>query len=194
MNNDPIDFLQVKIEKAKAELPEATRKAIDAVNWREFILGLRAKRGYSFEQLGDLELETELLLSGLLSPADYPKELEKRMRLPRAQANALVNEMNEQVFVKVREELIKNSERGKTPSPQESLGHSPEASGEEPRPAKGGVGEGLLAQKLSNSFQIGAVKTEYSLNNISKAANIVDTTGAKSKIPNVDPYRIAPGE
>ena len=77
------------------------------------ILGLRAKKGYTFEQLGDLELETELLLAGLTSPEDYPKELAKRLAISRADANELVNEMNDLVFKKIRGELIKNTERKK---------------------------------------------------------------------------------
>lgn len=112
MDNDtPLDMLQIKIERAKEELPKETRHAIDSVDWRGVILGMREKKGYSFEQLEDLELETELLLCGLLNPANYPKELEKRMNLPKAQVDLLVNEMNEFVFKKIKNELIKNTER-----------------------------------------------------------------------------------
>ncbi len=119
MPNDPVDLLQVKIEKARESLSTETRQAIDAVPWKMVILEMRQSKGYNFEQLGDLETETELLLCGLLSPEDYPKELEKRMRIPRAQVDVLVNEMNERVFKKIREELIKNTERRKV-----SLGSS----------------------------------------------------------------------
>lgn len=111
--DDVIDLLQIKIERAKENLPDETSNAIAAVDWKEAILGMREKKGYNFEQLGDLELETELLLCGLLSPKDYPKELERRMRISKADADELVSEMNELVFKKIREELIKNAERKK---------------------------------------------------------------------------------
>src|SRR3989338_3632174 len=107
---DIVDLLQIRIEKAKAKLPAETVNAIATVDWRAAILGMREKKGYSFEQLGDLELETELLLCGLVSPTDYPRELETRMKISKAEANELVNIMNEQVFAKVRGEMIKNSE------------------------------------------------------------------------------------
>lgn len=110
---DIVDLLQIKIERAKAELPADTVNAIAVVDWKAVILGMRAKKGYSFEQLGDLELETELLLCGLLSPEKYPKELETRMKISKMEANELVNEMNDLVFKKVRAELIKNTERKK---------------------------------------------------------------------------------
>src|SRR3989344_5334564 len=109
----PTDLLQIKIEVARGKLPEETRQAIDAVPWRDAIVGLRKSRGYNFEQLGDLELETELLLCGLLSSEDYPKELEKRMRIPKAKVNELLNEMGQLVFDKIREKFIKRTERKK---------------------------------------------------------------------------------
>jgi hypothetical protein len=111
MQDDTIDLLKIKIETAKRQLPLETVNAIDAVDWQAAILSLRGKSGYTFEQLGDLETETELVLCGLLNPASYPKELENRMNISRAAANELVNEMNDLVFKKIREELIKNTER-----------------------------------------------------------------------------------
>jgi len=110
-NNEPLDMLQIKIDRAKESLPEETLKAINSVDWRAVILGMREKKGYSYEQLEDLELETELLLCGLLNPVDYPKEIEERLKLPRSQVDLLVQEMNEMVFKKIKDELIKNSER-----------------------------------------------------------------------------------
>ncbi len=112
MNDEkPLDMLQIQIDRAREELPQETRKAIDSVDWRAVILSFREKKGYSYEQLEDLELETELLLCGLSNPVDYPKELEKRLKLPRPQVDLLVNEMNELVFKKIKDELIRNSER-----------------------------------------------------------------------------------
>ena len=108
---DTVDLLQVKIDQAKAKLSEDTLEAIAAVPWQAEILKMRETKGYSFEQLNDLEIETELLLCGLVAPADYPKELENRMKINKAQANELVLEMNTLVFSKIKEELIKRTER-----------------------------------------------------------------------------------
>jgi len=109
MDNE-IDLLQIKIENAKKQLPEETLSAIAAVPWQAEIIKMRETRGYTFEQLGDLELETELLLCGLLSPKDYPKELQNRMKISAGAANDLMEEMNKLVFSKIKEELIKNTE------------------------------------------------------------------------------------
>ncbi|MFA5840923.1 MAG: hypothetical protein WC847_01460 [Candidatus Paceibacterota bacterium] len=107
------DLLKIKIEKAKALLSEDTLEAINAVDWKAVILGIRETKGYSFEQLGDLETETDLLLCGLVSPENYSKELEVRMHLPRTEVNELVKEMNTKVFTKIKENLIKILDRKK---------------------------------------------------------------------------------
>lgn len=115
MNNtdNTVDLLKIKIERAKEKLSAETLNAIAAIDWQAAILSLREKRGYSFEQLGDLSTETELLLCGLITPAEYPKELQERMRISKAETNELIEEMNILVFKKIKEELIKNSERKK---------------------------------------------------------------------------------
>ena len=98
--NNTTDLLQIKIEKAKAQLPENTLNAINAVPWQAIILQMRETKGYSFDQLGELETETELLLCGLLNPENYRKELKDRMKLSDVQVNDLINEMNKLVFIK----------------------------------------------------------------------------------------------
>ena len=183
----PIDLLQIKIEKAKAALPADTISAISTVDWKAAILGLRGKHGYSFEQLGDLELETELLLCGLLTPEDYPKELENRMKISSAQANELVNEMNDLVFKKIREELIKNIERKKVFAGK--IEEKKEA-GEKTHP--------ILMQKFSDSFKLPMKETEHTLNNISKTNEVKNpvpqSPSASSYPPKGDPYRLSPDE
>jgi hypothetical protein len=201
-----VDLLQIKIEKAKVELSEESRRAIDAVDWKTIILGMRAEKGYSYTQLENLELETELLLCGLINPEDYPKELEKRMNIPRPQVDVLVNEMNEKVFKKIREELVKNIERKKI---SENNQRKSEITNEKPietreemlktietpdlfaekelpaPPADINKAPSILEQKLSGSFQIPTVETEHTISNISK-----DSGEEKTKLPKADPYRM----
>ena len=111
--NTPIDMLQIKIEKAKKNLSEDTLKAIANVDWKNVIINMRQRRGFTFEQIEALELETELLLSGLLNPEEYPDELEKKMKLSKPQINDLVKELNELIFEKIREEFVKITENKK---------------------------------------------------------------------------------
>lgn len=195
-----IDLLKIKIDKARESLPEETRQAIDAVDWKAAILSMRAEKGYSYTQLEDLEIETELLLCGLLSPEQYPKELEKRMGIPRPQVDVLVNEMNDRVFKRIREELVKNigvkrlSENKKEELPLESreemlktIEKSDLTRKELPAATKEELEQAhpILSQKFAGSFKLTPVETEHTLGNISKP-----TQDSYSK--NTDPYREVP--
>ena len=84
---DPdLDLLQIKITNARKTMPQESLNAIDAVDWRKVILDMKERKGYTFEQLGDLEIETEILLCGLINPLNYPKELENRMKISAEEA------------------------------------------------------------------------------------------------------------
>jgi len=212
----PIDALQIKIERAKDNLPEETRRAIDAVDWRAFILSLREKKGFSFEQLEDLELDTELLLCGLLPLEKYSKELEENLKIPKSQVDLLVSEMNEVVFKKIREELIKNTERkelfakknegigGKIYEPviktdiNIDIPQKPQIKTDVKMPERKmeeKPDETIHFQKLAGSFKIPTTKTEYSLNNIPKVSNsAVNPFSEKTKTSKIDPYRVDPSE
>ena len=102
---DTTDTLQIMITKAREELSPKSRGAIDAVSWKLIIAGMNKK--FNPEQLENLETETELLLCGLVSTIDYPKELEARMKIPKAEVASLLEEMDKLVFKKIQEELEK---------------------------------------------------------------------------------------
>ena len=125
---DEKDTLQIKIDQAKATLPQDTQDAISAIDWRSIVLGMREKRGYSFSQLEDLETETELMLYGLINPEEYPKELENRMKISKEESTELINELNSLIFQKIREELVKISER-KIPEIKKEIDTKPSYTG-----------------------------------------------------------------
>ncbi len=105
-----IDFLQVKIEKAKMQLPKETLQAINNVKWENVILTMKESKNLNFTQVEDLLLETELVLCGLIKTEDYPKEITNRLRIPKAKTDEIINELNEKVFKKIRQELIRIKE------------------------------------------------------------------------------------
>jgi len=108
--NTNTDELQNKINAARAQLSEETRSAIDAVDWKVALQNIRDKQGYNLEQLQDLEDETELLLCGLTNPENFSKELENRMKIPKIEADTLINQLNESIFKKIRDELMKEND------------------------------------------------------------------------------------
>lgn len=110
--NPTTDTLEIQIAKAKALLSQESRNAIDAVNWKQIIEGMGKK--YSISQLEALETETELLLCGIVSTIDFPKELEARMKIPKVEVSMLLSEMDRLIFKKMQEELEKRLNNSNT--------------------------------------------------------------------------------
>ena len=104
------ESLEIQIAKAKQLLSENSKNAIDAVNWKQIILGMNKK--YNSEQLEELDTETELLLCGLTNTIDFPKELETRMKIPKVEVALLLSEMDKLIFKKMQEELEKRLNGG----------------------------------------------------------------------------------
>jgi len=104
------ESLEIQIAKAKQLLSENSKNAIDAVNWKQILLGMNKK--YNSEQLEELETETELLLCGLTNTIDFPKELETRMKIPKVEVALLLSEMDKLIFKKMQEELEKRLNGG----------------------------------------------------------------------------------
>jgi hypothetical protein len=210
--NDEVDLLKIKIDQAKANLSEDTLDAIAAVDWKGAIMKLRQEKGYTFEQLGDLETETELLLCGLTTPEEYPKELKKRMGLSEAEASEVVDTMNDLAFQKIQAALVKNIEREKLtkvkpeqkPAPSTPVipdikipavntesTPAPKESSAVPHPPEKNTTEKeethpMLTQKLTSTFKVAPTETKYSLDNITRS------TPASTYPPKSDPYREIP--
>jgi hypothetical protein len=220
--DDTVDLLQIKIDQAKKRLPPKTLAAIDAVPWQAEILKMRETKGYTFDQLGALELETELLLCGLINSKDYSKELESRMNISKTAVNELVLEMNKEVFSKIKEELIRSTERENSSQNQAPIKINvikpvikntivPEIKKEE-HEALGEHGIEIVpeklelpgkflpafVEKLSASVKVPVAKTEHSLDSITKnslSAPLKPSAqpGAQKAYPkNGDPYRMIP--
>jgi len=106
--NEENDLLQQKINEARKNLSKETIDAIDAIGWKLGIIGLNKK--YSVEQLDSLELETELLLCGLIDTEEYIKKIEEGMKISKTEVDIVVNQMDQLVFKKIQKRLIENIE------------------------------------------------------------------------------------
>ncbi len=189
-------LLDIKIETAREKLSEDTKMAIDAVGWKMIIAEMRQTKGFSFEQLGELETETELLLCGLITSEEYPKNLAERMKIPKAEVDALMNDLNQLIFSRIKEEFIKrierkNNQKTVTATPAGIKIIKPENKIGDKKLEEMPAGEQkikiktILAEKLTSSTQTQSVQTDHSLKNI-------PGTNSSLSQKSSDPYREIP--
>lgn len=91
------------ISKAREQLSNESRDAIDSVNWRQIIAGMNTK--FNSEQLEDLEIETELLFCGLITTEKYTEEIENELKISKEEVAWLINELDRLIFKKIQTKL-----------------------------------------------------------------------------------------
>lgn len=96
-----------ELQKRFKELPEALREAIFSAEIAETLLSIGKKYALSLERVGDLSTETSLVMLGVTHPKEYISQLQQELGVERDVAKNIAQEVNEQVFSKIREELKK---------------------------------------------------------------------------------------
>lgn len=97
---------QKLIDQRIAMLPENIRESLKKIPWAEEILAIGKKNGLHVDQMGELQIETVLVLVGLTHPNQYPTELKRALSLGDAQVTAIVVDVNERILKSIRQSLI----------------------------------------------------------------------------------------
>ena len=189
-------------------LPKDIQEVILSSGYEETLLSIGNQYKLTVEQLGKLELETTLVMMGLTPTQDFEKELTQELKVDNIKGNQITKEINDKIFLKIRDLLkLMNTKEGEEPSLEENSEIKVEKTGEEIMksagieiiPEKlelnggqtnnGNNSNSILSQKMSSSVQSAVIKTEHTLDNITKNSNQTDSGVPK---PKIDPYREIP--
>jgi hypothetical protein len=107
------DKLKQQFEEQLAYLPDITQQALKSFDWATGILSIGKKHGLYIDQLEDLQIETMLVLVGLVQPEDYPKELMNRLALSPAETDKIIDDINDEIFTPIHNYIIESE--NKTP-------------------------------------------------------------------------------
>ena len=181
-----------KLDERFNNLSKETKDAIEKSDYQTKIYDIGKKHNLTIYQMGVFGESVINVMLGVILPNKFEDSL-KRLELPAEKTTELVNDVNEQILRKIREELMKNINRNntekalETKSPDEilqNLESREELLGKIENPPKT---PSILTQKLSGSFSIPKVETDYSLKNLQSSNTQNETTVKK-----VDPYREIP--
>src|SRR3989344_4983600 len=86
-------------------LPKEVQKAIMSSDYQNTLIELGKKHNLNIEQLGILERETTMVLFGVIKTSEYAGELTRELNIGGERTNKLVADVNEKVFLPIRESL-----------------------------------------------------------------------------------------
>jgi len=97
-----------QILKARFEqLPEDVRGAITATPWREKLKKISEKHNLHIDQAGHLGEETAIVMFGLDHTDNLVANIAKHVEVSEEKAEAIAEDLNREIFLKVRESLKK---------------------------------------------------------------------------------------
>lgn len=88
-------------------IPKKVRGVISAFNWESKVEEIGKKHKLHIDQMGELRNETLFMLVGLTHPGDFYTKIQEVLELPEEKTTAVVNDINEQIFSKIRQALVK---------------------------------------------------------------------------------------
>lgn len=127
MNPEPTLTLEESFKQVMKTLPPPIRQYLQQGKHSNVANSLTTKYGLHIDQGGTLEREITLLLMGIESPDDFTQTLATEARLDQKIINGIVQDVNEQIFMPLREEMRKGAATSASPAPQPrpSIQHPP---------------------------------------------------------------------
>jgi hypothetical protein len=207
--------MEITLEEIKnkfEKLPEDLRWAIIASNIDENITSIGQKHGLNIEELGQLSLETHMVVLGYTHPDKLEESIKNSLGFPNEKNKELVREINEKILKDIREKLmslnkkedkyIEQIEEVEKTRPHVAVQvkientQNEEVKKEMKIPEKINyedaekeaqnkkIIESVFFKKLSDSFKAPTTKTEHFVKNISKDGEKNETSASQHvKIP-----------
>jgi len=105
-NNTGSEKLENKLNSRFEKLPEDLQGVILASDYQNKLYEISQKYKLSISQMGALDTITTDLIVGDISPREFKQLIIKTVRIGADQAEQLVNDINTQIFKKIREKLV----------------------------------------------------------------------------------------
>lgn len=122
-----MSYSKEELNEAYKKLPPELQEVFLSVDVTDAITNIGKKYNLHIDQIGLLDSETGLVLLGLTHPTEFVSSLTKRLGIDRIIASQVASDINDQVFLRVRE-LLKDIQKNKVKEEEEKE--------MEPRPSK----------------------------------------------------------
>ncbi|OGI87275.1 hypothetical protein A2995_01195 [Candidatus Nomurabacteria bacterium RIFCSPLOWO2_01_FULL_33_24] len=109
MNNQIAQAIKQRYDN----MPEDIKQIIVSSDYQDGLVNISKKFKLNIEQLGVLEINTTMVLLGIINPNKLQEELEKELNINSEKTKGITKEINDQIFHKVKwslEKIFNNSE------------------------------------------------------------------------------------
>ncbi len=100
------DKLRQSFEEQLVYLPEINQQALKSFDWATELLSIGKNYGLHIDELEDLQVETMLVMVGLVQVKDYPNELINKLAISPAEANKIIEQVNDRIFQPIHDYIV----------------------------------------------------------------------------------------
>jgi len=100
-------YTKEQLAQKYRELPEDLKEAMVEVRTAETIYDIGQKNNLHVDQIGELADEVGLAMLGLTKSDDFLSHIKNRLQIDQNTAEQITREVNEQIFLPIRESLMK---------------------------------------------------------------------------------------
>lgn len=178
------------IEEQMQQIPKEVAEAINQSDWERVVFNIGRKHKLHMDQIDVLSVETILTMIGLVDPIEYVDVIEKRLGLDEEKTMDIVEDVNNQLFYKIRDALKKvyrdSSADSIMADDEKDIMHNAGIAleGYNPKKAEDVVSQGLEKEKVSKTVLVEEKKDEESFSSIKTKPEDGDNTSVS-----FDPYR-----
>lgn len=104
--NNMNDKLRQSFEEQLVYLPEINQQALKSFDWATELLSIGKNYGLHIDELEDLQVETMLVMVGLVQVKDYPNELINKLAISPAEANKIITQVNDRIFQPIHDYIV----------------------------------------------------------------------------------------
>lgn len=105
--DDPWKEVRKEVTERYELLPQEIQDIVTGDDYQTHIFNIAKTQKLTYEEMGILEVETTMVLLGMVNPDNYRDELKTQLKKNDAEIDSLVSMVNDQVFAPVRMALTK---------------------------------------------------------------------------------------
>lgn len=111
-NKDNSAEMEAELKTRFGLLPEDIQKVITSSDYQMKLFELSKKYKLTYDQLGEVEMETTMTLLGLANPNEYLNEIASKLGKKPEEVRDFVEEIKQQIFTPIHESLVNLYQEG----------------------------------------------------------------------------------
>lgn len=104
-----------ELEHQFGKLPESLQAVISSIDSAKKVVDIGRKHAIHVDKLGELGAETGMVVLGFTNPSQFLSRLTRRLDLPEEKVRPIAEEINTEIFLKIRDALKSTHGEGELP-------------------------------------------------------------------------------